>query len=42
MIRLPLFLAALATASLVAGLGTVRIWQNFVQFVAYRIIHGWE
>jgi hypothetical protein len=42
MIRLPLFLAALATACLVAGLATVRIWRHFVQFVGYRIVHGWE
>jgi hypothetical protein len=42
MIRNQIFLAALATACLVAGLGTVRIWRHFVQFVAYRVIHGWE
>lgn len=42
MIRLPIFLAALLTACLAAGLGAVRIWRHFVQFVSYRIVHGWE
>jgi hypothetical protein len=42
MMRTPIYLAALITACLVAGLGTVRIWRHFVQFVAYRVIHGWE
>ena len=40
--RPPFFAAALLTACLVAGLVAVRGWQNFVAFVGYRIIHGWE